>query len=317
MKALGYGAIVWDNIPTGSVQNLQDSGEKTETEAKNLGGAVLNVLVHLERLEHQTAIVSSLGKDVLGDRAVRLLEQMGISTHWLERVVQPTPLVRVEFDKAGEPSYIIDDDISCDHIKISEADISLISNEHFDTFCFGTIEQRQAVSRESLDMLLKNVKFRYVFLDINLRPPFYCREVIVQSLEHCNILKLNLDEAAVLCELFGIVSTDQQRFVEQLRQKFDIEIVCITAGCQGAYYYSTTESGFCPGYKVKVADTVGAGDAFSAGLLHSLDKGESLRTACDFACRMGALIAGKSSSIPAYTWDELTALSSTCKPRFE
>ena len=305
MKALGFGAVVWDDIPVGLPDKPQVRTTTADSKARNLGGAVLNVLAHLQRLGNQTAMISSLGQDLLGEQACESIEQMGIEGRWIGRVGQPTPLVRVEFDDIGEPSYIVDADMSCDYIALNESDIALINSERFEVLCFGTFEQRKRDSRDSLAMLLGNVSFERVFLDVNLRAPFYSREVIAYSLQHCTIAKLNIYEAGVLGEMFRFDTTDIERLTRQLREAFEIEQIYVTAGGQGAYYSSPAEFGFCRGYKVTVADTVGAGDAFSAGLLHGLHKGDALEEACDLACRMGALVASKTSSIPDYTLEEL------------
>ncbi|MBN1436814.1 MAG: carbohydrate kinase [Sedimentisphaerales bacterium] len=307
MKVLGFGAIVWDSIPVGLPRQGQTPEKTSEAQNPNLGGAVLNVMAHLQRLGNRTAIISSLGQDKLGEQAVESIEQMGIEGRWIGRVAQPTPLVRVEFDNTGEPSYIIDDDISCDNIAIKESDIALISDEKFATFCFGTFEQRMPCSRNALKTLLEKVSFEQVFLDVNLRAPFYSRETIAYSLEQCTIAKLNVDEAEVLGKMFGLDTTDIERLTKQLRERFEIEQVCVTAGGRGVYYSSPEAFGFCRGYKVTVADTVGAGDAFSAGLLHGMQSG-SLEAACDLGCRMGALVASKTSAIPDYDLVELETL---------
>ena len=308
MKTLGFGAIVWDNIPPA------DTAGRT-SDAKNLGGAVLNVLVHLHRMGNQTEMISALGQDPLGDEAYKVIDQMGISTQWIGQVAAPTTLVRVEFDEAGEPSYKIDDDVSWDHIVLNASDVSVIGDEKFDIFCFGTIEQRSSRSRESLKLLLENIRFDCVFLDVNLRPPFYTKEAIEYSLQHCTIAKLNVDEADVLDKMFGLNAPDLEALAKQLRDLFDIEHICVTHGSRGAYYSSPTAFGFCPAYSVTVADTVGAGDAFSAGLLHCLQNGDSFKSACDFACRMGAIVASRTSSIPHYTLAEVKALKRTCGDR--
>jgi len=310
MKALGFGAIVWDNIPPAcSPETMQPTA--TPAKAHNLGGAVLNLLVHLQRLGKQTAMISALGSDPLGNAAYQTIRQMGIASQWMRQVAAPTSIVQVEFDDTGEPSYKIDDNVSWDHITLRASDLHAIDNQQFDVFCFGTIEQRSRCSRDSLKLLLENVHFDRVYLDVNLRPPFYSKNIIAYSLHHCTIAKLNGDEADVLNRMFGFNAPDLETLIQQLRHRFNIEQVCVTHGSRGAYYSSPTAFGFCPAYSVTVADTVGAGDAFSAGLLHCLHTGDSLESACDFGCRMGALVASRTSSIPHYTLAELGTLKRT------
>ena len=176
-------------------------------------------------------------------------------------------------------------------------------------FCFGTIEQRDARSRETLRALLEEGGFKRVFLDLNLRPPFYDKEVVEYSLRHCDIVKLNLDEAAVLREMFNFPEGNTEEFAADLRSRFAIDQILLTAGSVGAYYANAEGFGFRSAYRVTVSDPVGAGDAFSAGLLHCLlDVGGELESACDFGCRLGALIASKCSSLPVYALAELDDL---------
>lgn len=289
MRVLGFGAIVWDNIP-----------DAQGRPAMNLGGAVLNVMAHLQRLGHEARMVSAVGDDDLGRRTLSAVADTGVGIDLIGTVDAPSCLVRVEFAEDGEPSYIIEDDVCWDHIAVDSRHMDTIDRQRCDAFCFGSIEQRSAVSRAALRRLLENVTFGRTFLDINLREPFYSKEVIDYSLRHCEIAKINLDEAAVIREMFDIDVTDTEAMLRRIRETFGIDRLCATAGGRGAYYSDGDGFGFCEAYRVNVVDTVGAGDAFSAGLLHALDRGNDLQAACDFGCRMGALVASKTSSIPDY-----------------
>ena len=293
MRALGFGAIVWDDIgPT-----------------MNLGGAVLNLLSHLGRLGGQAEMVSALGTDALGDQSVEAVGQQGVGLRWTRRVQAPTCLVRVEFDERHEPAYRLDDDVSWDHIALAEGDVAAIQAEHFDVFCFGTIEQRAGPSRDALRELVSGGGLGRLFCDVNLRPPFYSREVIEYSLRQADIVKVNTDEATELGGMFDLATNDPETMAGHLRRRFDIDQLLVTDGAAGAYYSSEEGYGFCPAYPVAVADTVGAGDAFSAGLLHGLHRGDTLESACGLACRLGALVASKVSSLPDYSMGEVHSLT--------
>jgi len=292
MKALGFGAIVWDDIPPGI----------------NLGGAVLNVLGHLSKLGVVTEMISALGCDELGDKTIDQVGRAGVGLRWTRRNPAPTCLVKVQFDENRQPSYHMDDNVSWDRICLTGEDMKAIREERFDVFCFGTIEQRSAISRETLRSLLSAGQFGRVFCDVNLRSPFYSKEIIEYSLLQADIAKINMDEASEICTLFNLAAKNTETSIKRLRERFGIDQLFLTDGAKGAYYACDEEFGFCPAYCVTVADTVGAGDAFSAGLLHRLLSGDTLADACDFACRLGALIASKPSSLPKYSLDELNAL---------
>jgi len=293
MKSLGFGAIVWDDL----------------SPDYNLGGAVLNVLGHLRTLGWETEMVSALGRDPLGDRTVAAVQRTGVGLRWLRRVEAPTCLVHVDFDEHGDPSYSMEDHVSWDVIRLDPEGLEAIRDESFDVFCFGTIEQRDRESRSALRRLLAEVAFPTVFLDLNLRPPFYDAEIVEYSLLHCDIAKLNVDEASAVKEMLGLEADGAEGLGATLRDRFGIERVLITAGEAGAYYSDPSGYGFVPAFAVTVVDTVGAGDGFSAGLLHRLlsDRGD-LASACEFGCRLGGLIASKRSSLPDYTMCELDAL---------
>ncbi len=292
MKALGFGAIVWDDIPP----------------SKHLGGAVLNVLGHLCKLGAEAEMISALGTDSLGEETIREVARTNVGLRWTHRVAVPTCLVRVSFDENRQPSYHLDDDVSWDHVQLTDEDITAIRAEMFDVVCYGTLDQRSERSRRSLRKLLAAGGAKRAFCDVNLRPPFYSAEVIEYSLQQADIAKINLDEAKEICAMFQLGADGVESQARCLRERFGIGQLLLTAGEEGAYYASGGEFGFCPAYRVTVADPVGAGDAFSAGLLYRLGQGDSLAKACDFACRLGALIASKPSSLPEYHLEELGAL---------
>lgn len=313
MKALGFGAIVWDDIRKDDFR--ADSVEK-ESEPQNIGGAVFNVMAHLAKLGCESMMVSSIGTDKLGDSTMRAVANTGVHTDMLQRVDKPTCLIPVEFDQNGQPSYIIPEDVSFDYIEVSSAEIQSAREMDFDCFLFGTIEQRNEISRSGLHSLLEKCRFRRVLLDVNLRPPFYSPEVVAYSLHHCSVVKMSIEEADEINAMLQIGPKETEPFCSAIRERFAIEQIVVTAGDEGAYHFDDEGFGHCPGYKVTVSDPVGAGDAFVAGLAHRLGSGGSLKSACDFGNRLGALIASKTSSIPEYDLAELdelkTANINTC-----
>ena len=291
MNVLGFGAIVWDEI----------EGDR------KIGGAVFNLLAHVSKLGGAAYLVSAVGDDQLATETLEVVRSLGVSTRFIQTVDLPTCVIQVRFGDDGAPSYIIPQITSWDHVRVDTADLDDINGLAFDYFCFGTLEQRDEVSRSALRSILERCTFGQVFLDLTLRRQ-YTREILQYSLERCTIAKMNEEEASVVSETFDFGATEPRSLVSQIAQSFDIEVVCITAGSSGAYIGTCDEFHFCPTYGVSVSDTVGAGDAFGAGMIHKLHAGESLRNACDFGCRMGALVASKHGAVPAYQLAELDQL---------
>jgi fructokinase len=213
--------------------------------------------------------------------------------------------VNVTVQENGVPQYVIPDFTSWDLTRVNKDDIDLINKTEFDYFCFGTIEQRNPVSQKSLRSILENCTFRHVFYDMNFRLHYYDKNKIRYSMELCNILKMNDEETETVKTLFGFNEDDYSKLAFRLRDDFNIDIICITVGADGAYISSNEGFSFCPGYRVDVADTVGSGDAFSAGLIYKHNQNSSNKDACDFACKLGAFVATRRGAIPDYIPSEI------------
>ena len=303
MKVLGFGAVLWDDIvdpaalPTHSV-----SGEA------NIGGAVFNVVVHLQRLGYAAYMLSAIGRDPLGARTWRELDRLGIRRDFIGSVAAPTCLIEVTFDSAGQPHYSSPDVVSWDQIEAPANLVAEVDAQAFDVLVFGTLEQRSPTSRATLRSVLEGARCGQVFLDLTLRGDFYDRDLLDYSMRRADIIKMNDDEARVVNELFGFGRQDPRQLLPVIAREFDSELVCITLGADGTLAGGSSQLLHAPGYRVAVVDTVGCGDAFSAGLLYRLGAGASLAEACDFGNRMGALISAKRSSIPDYDLAELERL---------
>ena len=303
MKVLGFGAVLWDDIvdpaalPTHSV-----SGEA------NIGGAVFNVVVHLQRLGYAASMLSAIGRDPLGARTWRELDRLGIRRDFIGSVAAPTCLIEVTFDSAGQPHYSSPEVVSWDQIEAPANLVAEVDAQAFDVLVFGTLEQRSPTSRATLRSVLEGARCGQVFLDLTLRGDFYDRDLLDYSMRRADIIKMNDDEARVVNELFGFGRQDPRQLLPVIAREFDSELVCITLGADGTLAGGSSQLLHAPGYRVAVVDTVGCGDAFSAGLLYRLGAGASLAEACDFGNRMGALISAKRSSIPDYDLAELDRL---------
>ena len=298
MKALGFGCVVWDDIS----DNPKAKGPQ------NIGGTIFNMVVHLKRLGDEASIITAIGDDILGSLTIHKMKELGIGIEFVKIVSEPTCLVKVTFDENKNWSYSMDDRVSWDFIFVNDKDIDNIKSHKYDVFFFGTLEQRNYVSRNSLIKILKECRFDTVYLDLNLRAPFYLKEIVEFSLKKCTIAKMNMEEAIMTNKMLDINTANIEEFMASLRQIYAIDKIIITDGKNGAYFSNKKEYGYCNGYIVDLVDPVGAGDAFSAGLLHKLDKGYSLEQACDFACKVGAMICSAKSSIPDYTLKEVHKL---------
>jgi fructokinase len=250
---------------------------------QHLGGAPFNLAVHAARLGHRVAFVSAVGGDELGRQALAQAAARGIATDFIATVPGvPTGTVTVALDAAGQPTFTIHRPAAYDHIPARPVDFDP------DWICFGTLLQTApAMRRITQDLLDAHARAR-LFYDVNLRPGCYTPELVADLLRRATVVKLNEAEA-------GEVPHQWQTG-------------CITRGAAGCTIILDGKSYDCPGYAVKVADTVGSGDAFSAAFLHGLDQGWPPAKIGDFANRVGALVASRSGATPEWTLEEVWAL---------
>ena len=307
MKVLGFGAILWDDIggePAGS-QGISVMGER------NIGGAVFNVVAHLRRLGCEGYMLSAIGDDALGRRTFEELERLGVHRDFVGTVEAPTCLVRVSFDAEGFPRYSSPDLVSWDQIRVEDGEVRRIDEVGFDWLVFGTLEQRNPVSRAALRRVLAGARFGKVYLDLTLRGDCYSRGLLDESIRNAQVVKMNDEEALTVNRLFGFREEDLGALLRRIAREFGSQVVCITLGSRGALIGDASTVLHKPAYRVRVQDTVGSGDAFSAGLLYKLGQGAPIDESCDFANRMGALISAKRSSIPDYELSELDHIRDT------
>lgn len=286
---LGMGELLWDMFELGKV----------------LGGAPTNFAYHAARMGHDVHIVSAVGNDELGDEIVDQVRQRGISTDYIQRNDYPTGTVLVELDAGGQPSYTITEDVAWDHLTCT-ADLEDLAGT-CDAICFGSLAQRTAANAVAMQQVLGNVAGLKVF-DVNLRQNWYSEDILHRSLEFTDVCKLNDDELDTLGAMFdlGDGSMDQQAM--RLCGRYELELVCVTRGGNGCLLMNTHKMVEHDGVSIEVADTVGAGDAFTAAMVHAYLRNADLDTIADFANRVGAYVAGHNGGTPAWS-DELTALA--------
>ena len=286
MRALSFGEILWDII----------DGKPY------IGGAPFNLAAHLAKMGLESAMVSCVGNDQLGNDAFESIERIGVDPTYVGRdPSRPTGTVDVVLSSEGQPDYTIHEDTAWDAVTLSEEQLKGIASLEWDVFCFGTLAQRTEENRKTLEAAIEAAKPREVVYDVNLRQSYYDREWIERSLTACTILKLNNTEAEFLSEYIYQTQLGIDGFCEETANRFHIPIICVTLGADGASVWSNGSVAWVPGFQVDVIDTVGSGDAFTAGfvyaLLHSKTPVESIR----FACRIGAWVASNRSAVPEYS----------------
>jgi len=275
---LAFGELLWDLLPSGPA----------------LGGAPFNFVYRAGSLGDRGLMVSRLGRDELGERAWRQLKSLGMDgrlIQWDDE--RPTGTVRVDLSDPNRPDFHIVPAVAYDHIEVGPALLEVAAAA--DCICYGTLIQRTPTARQTLESLL-NAGGRAApkLLDINLRKACYTRETIVGSLRAADILKLNDDEACELAGMFGVGAPDFPGFCEQMIEQWDLTHCVVTLGECGAYAASEHgEKVYVPGYQVELADTCGSGDAFTAGFIHRLLRGEPLAACCELGCALGALVASQ------------------------
>jgi fructokinase len=285
---LGIGELLWDLLPEGP----------------RLGGAPANFTVMAGRLGNHAAILSRIGRDELGTGAIDLLEPLPADAGFVQ--VDPahgTGRVTVAFHD-GQPSYTIHHPAAWDFLEPTDDWVRLA--ERADAICFGSLAQRSRESRQTIQTLVAETSAACVrVFDANLRTPFYSAEVIQESLELASVMKMNDAEVPQVLELLGLPwiggpePDPLRKGAERLLAEFPtLDLVAITRGGQGSLLVKRGEWHEHPGIPVKVADTIGAGDAFTAAMTHYLLRGANLATLNEAGNRWGGWVASQPGAMP-------------------
>lgn len=267
-------------------------------EEYNLGGAPFNVGAHLAKLGHESYILSSVGKDDLGDEIIQQVREIGVHTDFLVRhPLLPTGTVQVSFVE-NEPEYVIHQPVAWDEIT---GDTDLLQSIDWSVITFGSLAQRSIQNQEFYTRFFEEVTAEWIYFDCNLRQDFYNAEVIKRSLSICNIAKFNKEEIGIVSAMLYNESKDPEEFGAALARDFGVKMAVYTWGAEGAKAWY--EDGFyaAAGIRVKTETTVGAGDAFSAGFLHRLMSGSDIEDALRRGNLLGAYVASHSGAIPDYS----------------
>lgn len=263
---------------------------------KRLGGAPFNFIFHVWKLSGKGNLISSVGNDENGREILSFLNSIGFNTDYIYIDKEhPTGTVNVKLDENGIPRFTISPECSYDFLKLTEKSKKMLEEET-ELLYFGTLAQRSTASRNTLEEIFKIDSLKF-FCDLNLRHDFFSKPLVEKSLTVSNVIKLNEEELLKVKSMFGYKGTEKE-VIELLSREFDIDLICVTKGAEGALIFDGENFDFYKSPPRKIVDTVGAGDAFSAilciGYLKSIDIGKINRTANEFA----ADICGIEGAIP-------------------
>ena len=283
-----FGEVLWDVFPT----------------HKKIGGAPLNVAYRGSSLGHTVSLISAVGKDNNGNEILDYLKTNNINTQCIQLLDDyKTGKVQVTLSKNGSATYNIEYPCAWDKIILTES--SKLAVKHADVFLFGSLITRDAISKNTLYELVKLANYK-VF-DLNLRPPHFNKEDIFHLMNEANFIKMNDEELYEISGLMGSKFNSLEQNLKFLAEKTNTEHICVTKGPFGAVLFYNNKLYYNSGYKVKVADTVGAGDSFLGSLISQLVNQVEPQKAIDFACAVGALVAQSEGANPQLSSEEIIA----------
>lgn len=290
---VGIGEVLWDVLPEG----------------KKLGGAPANFAYHVSQFGLNSRVVSAIGNDKLGAEIERDFSEKGLEGI-IEKVAYPTGTVQVSLDDNGVPNYTIKENVAWDNIPFTTALKELA--QHTCAVSYGSLAQRNIVSRETIHAFLDAMpkEGAYKIFDINLRQNFYTKDIICESLERCNVLKINDEELVAVSRLFGYPGIDLQDKCWILLAKYDLKMLILTCGVNGSYVFTPGHVSFVETPKVTVADTVGAGDSFTAAFVSAILRGLFVSDAHKLAVNVSAYVCTQNGAMPILPDNFITKLES-------
>lgn len=282
MKRLvvGLGEVLWDMLPEG----------------RKIGGAPVNFAYHAGQFGIDTMAVSAIGNDKLGEDTIAEMNGKHLN-HIFPSVPYPTGSVQVKLDEKGVPAYDIKENVAWDNIPFTNEIESVARN--CQAVCFGSLAQRNAVSRSTIRKFIESTPSGCIrIFDINLRQNFYTSNVIRDSLEHCNILKINDEEIMLVSRMFNYDSSNIENVCRTIMEDFSLEMIILTCGTKGSYIFTKGGVSFMPTPKVNVADTVGAGDSFTGSFCAAILRGLPVAEAHKKAVEVSAYVCTQNGAMP-------------------
>ena len=279
---VGMGEALWDVLPEG----------------KKIGGAPANFAYHVSQFGLPSCVVSAIGDDKLGAEIIENFNAKGLQ-QLIETVPYPTGTVQVEIDQAGIPQYEIKENVAWDNIPYTARLENLAQRTR--AVCVGSLAQRSVVSRTTINRFLDAMPHDndpLVVFDVNLRQGFYNKDILCNSMKRCNILKINDEELVTVSRMFGYPGIDLQDKCWILLGKYNLKMLILTCGINGSYVFTPGNVSFQPTPLVEVADTVGAGDSFTAAFISSILKGKTVPEAHKRAVETSAFVCTQQGAMP-------------------
>lgn len=280
---VGIGEALWDVLPEG----------------KTIGGAPANFAYHVSQFGLHSCVVSAIGNDKLGHEIIKNFTSKKLH-YQLASVSYDTGTVLVGLDEMGVPCYTIKENVAWDNIPFTPELEELA--RHTRAVCFGSLAQRSAVSCQTINRFLDAMSGRegqYKIFDINLRQNFYTKDIISNSLHRCNILKINEEEFLIVSRMLGYPDISMEKGCEVILEKYNLEMLILTCGADGSYVFTPNSAvSFIETPEVDVADTVGAGDSFTAAFIASILKGKSVAEAHRIAVNVSAYVCTQNGAMP-------------------
>lgn len=285
MKALAFGEVLWDIY----------------TDSEFIGGAPLNFGAHFKKCGGEAWVITAVGDDALGKKTVSEIENMGINTEYIDVSGKKTGKCLVTLDENQIPSYNLLDDVAYDYIESKKL-------SGFDVLYFGTLALRNENNRKTLAKIISENSFGDVFVDVNIRPPFYSDEVIKYSLENATIIKISDEELPVILKAINKDVTELSSVAGMFADSFsNLKIIIITKGGDGSFVYDCKNGKVyeSKAEKVEVVSTVGAGDSFSAAFLAEYLKTSDISKALSLATKISGFVVSKKEAIPEYDIEKM------------
>jgi fructokinase len=281
-RVVGLGEVLWDLLPTRAC----------------LGGAPANFAYITTLMSDRGIVASRVGNDMRGSEALRRMKEIGLDVDHVQTDREhPTGTVKVELDDKGQAQFEIAHPVAWDFMEWTSDWHDLA--EKADAVCFGSLAQRSEKSRNAIRQFLAATSPSAVkIFDVNLRQSYYSADILSDSLKRADIVKLNDEEMPTVMRLGKLPRGDELESARRLSEEYEIKLVCVTRGTRGSLLVRGAESSQHPGFRVKVADTVGSGDAFAAGLVHEYLRGAPLDAMNEAANRVGAWVASEVGAMP-------------------
>ena len=279
---VGIGEALWDVLPEG----------------KKIGGAPANFAYHVSQFGLESRVVSAVGDDALGEEILTNFREKNLQC-MVPKVAFPTGTVQVTVDAAGVPCYDIMHGVAWDNIPFTE-ELAKLAGQTC-AVCFGSLAQRSEVSHNTIQSFLDAMSDGdgiYRIFDINLRQDFYNREILCESLEKCNVLKINDEELSIVGRMFGYTGQDMRETCMKLLEDYGLKMLILTCGVAGSHVFTRDSVSFRETPKVSVADTVGAGDSFTGAFIAALLKGKTVEDAHGLAVDVSAYVCTQSGAMP-------------------